>query len=309
LVLETLHRDSIGDHDAFMSLGMDSLMSISLCSQLEAAYGININYRNFWTHASVQRLTDLIQGTTDRRNKPLAKSLLTLHGNADAPTVLVCFHCAGGNPAMFFDWQQVLPPDMALLAIQVPGRGELYDEARPESVGQLIASIGPYFFERLNGKQFYFAGHSMGGILAYEMAQHLAKQYHIEASKLFILASIAPDAASAKTDFVHAAKDNMETLFPSYSLVMEQSIKDDLVALLLDDLGLLDDYRCLPDKAVPLNIISLRGQQDRVVNADDIAGWAKLALQYEQHTIDANHINILHAEAALTLIKQHLRHQ
>ena len=307
MVQEALGRDTVADNDAFMSLGMDSLMSIGLCKELESVFRVSIDYRNFWTHASVQRLSDLILGTTDRRSKPLAKTLVSLHGRPDAPKKLVCFHCAGGNPAMFYDWQRVLPPDMALLAVQIPGRGALYDEATPATINALVESLTPYFFERLQGKQFYFVGHSMGGIVAYEMAQSLARLHQLTAAGLLVLASMAPAAVCQKTDFATGARDNLATLFPTYQQAIDPEVKANLVTLLLSDLSLLDTYRQQSEPPVLLPIISVVGNQDVVVDAAAMQGWETLSSHYRHHAVEADHSSILSNEAVFELVQQHLK--
>jgi surfactin synthase thioesterase subunit len=228
-----------------------------------------------------------------------------LHGRPAAPKKLVCFHCAGGNPAMFYDWQRVLTPDMALLAVQIPGRGELYDEATPATISELVESLTPYFFERLQGKQFYFVGHSMGGIVAYEMAQSLARQHQLTAAGLLVLASMAPAAVSQKTDFAASARDNPGSLFPAYQQAIEPSVKANLVELLLNDLNLLDTYRHHAGQSVPLPIISVLGSQDKVVDAAAMHGWEKLASRYQHHVAVADHSSILSNEAVFEIV-QHL---
>jgi medium-chain acyl-[acyl-carrier-protein] hydrolase len=85
---------------------------------------------------------------------------------------LFCFHHAGGGAAAFRTWPQALPPELEVCAIQLPGRANRLREPAftsvPSLVEALTAQLEPYLT-----LPFAFFGHSMGAVLAMEVARAL----------------------------------------------------------------------------------------------------------------------------------------
>lgn len=87
---------------------------------------------------------------------------------ADAPR-LICFPHAGGSASYFFDFSRLLAPDIEVLAVQYPGRQDRVAERPPESLaelGDLVSAV----LEPLTCRRTAFFGHSMGSVLAFEVA-------------------------------------------------------------------------------------------------------------------------------------------
>jgi pyochelin biosynthetic protein PchC len=306
LVQEALQRDAIGDNAPFSALGMDSLMSASLCKDIERAFGVELDYRTLWAHASVQRLSEWIEGKNRNQAGLLTKSLVSLHGDPSAPRKVVCFPCAGGSPAMFHGWGALVPSDVELLALQIPGQRELSSQDVPVTIEQYVAAVSPHVHERLRGNELHFVGHSMGAIVAYELARHLSASYGMMPVQLFAIASMAPEAAGRKTDFVASARDNLSVLFPSYSQPMESSVRDDLVELLMRDLKLLDSYEFDGENFAKLDIVGVLGAQDKALERQDMEGWARLSERHEQHLVEGDHVSVLNAQATLEILGRRL---
>jgi medium-chain acyl-[acyl-carrier-protein] hydrolase len=92
--------------------------------------------------------------------------------NPHATIRLFCFPYAGGGSATYRDWQQKMPADIEVAAVQLPGREWRIEEPLISDMKALAAdaleSIRPFL-----DKPYALLGTSMGGTLIFELARLL----------------------------------------------------------------------------------------------------------------------------------------
>lgn len=85
---------------------------------------------------------------------------------------LICFPYAGAGASVFGRWPASFPPDVEIIAVQLPGRESRISEPVAgnlrDYVSPLVDAIAP-----LSDKPMAFFGHSMGALLAFDTAQAL----------------------------------------------------------------------------------------------------------------------------------------
>lgn len=86
---------------------------------------------------------------------------------------LFCFAHAGGGPSLFRPWRDKLAPDSLVRPVQLPGRESRLDEPPFRQMADLIPplceALEPYL-----SQPYALFGHSMGAIVAYEVARRLS---------------------------------------------------------------------------------------------------------------------------------------
>lgn len=97
-------------------------------------------------------------------------------------TRLVCFPFAGDAlPASAFRrWQRHLQHETALWVVRYPGRAERMDDPHPEAVEDLVSELADAF-RRERAAPTLFLGHSMGALVAFELARRLRDSLHAPA--------------------------------------------------------------------------------------------------------------------------------
>jgi surfactin synthase thioesterase subunit len=98
---------------------------------------------------------------------------------ADAPDGAVRLFAiphAGGAAAMYRGWEELLPADIALQAVQLPGRQDRRFERMHTDIEPLVEAFGEALAAELDDRPFALFGHSMGGLLAYRMAVELERR-------------------------------------------------------------------------------------------------------------------------------------
>src|SRR5689334_10708959 len=100
----------------------------------------------------------------------------------DARVRLLCIPHAGGGPAFFARWIAELSPAAEVCLVHLPGRESRFGEPPVDDLDHIAARVATEANE-LNDRPLALFGHSMGAVLAYEVAQRLlAEPVHLFAS-------------------------------------------------------------------------------------------------------------------------------
>lgn len=92
----------------------------------------------------------------------------------DAALRLICFPHAGGGAASFHPFAALLPPAIEMMAVQLPGRETRLGEAPFRAMAPLVEAVQRGIAPVLD-KPFAFFGHSMGALVAFELARALRR--------------------------------------------------------------------------------------------------------------------------------------
>jgi surfactin synthase thioesterase subunit len=99
---------------------------------------------------------------------------------------LFCFHCAGGSSNMFSKWEF---PGIDVVGIDLPGRGIRVNEPFLNQFDKAVEDLANKVISLRNRSETWGVfGHSMGGLLAYEVSRRL-QEYKVQCR---ILSGINP---------------------------------------------------------------------------------------------------------------------
>ncbi|WP_309032573.1 thioesterase II family protein, partial [Streptomyces alfalfae] len=130
--------------------------------------------------------------------------LRRFHPAPDAPVRLVCFPHAGGSATFYFPVSAALQSDSDVTALQYPGRQDRRSEPNVDDIGVLADRIAPVVAP-LFDRPVVFFGHSMGAIIAFEVARRLQERGHTPAM-LFASGRRAP--STRREENVHQRDDD-----------------------------------------------------------------------------------------------------
>jgi len=85
---------------------------------------------------------------------------------------LFCFPYAGAGASVFRTWAGLLPPELEVVAVQLPGRESRLREPPLTRLEDLIEALSSVLARYLD-RPFAFFGHSLGGLISYELAHRL----------------------------------------------------------------------------------------------------------------------------------------
>src|SRR3954453_3800140 len=179
---------------------------------------------------------------------------------------LFCFPYAGGSAQVFRTWSEALPADVEVCAVQLPGRERRSSETpirRAALAVEMLASA----LSRYLDKTFAMFGHSMGAMLAYEVARRLSAEFGCAPDHLFVSGHRAPHLPSRRRPLHHLADDafiaGVRALNGTPREVFEHpELVELLLPMLRADFELLETYVELPGPRLSCPITALGGNAD-----------------------------------------------
>ena len=210
---------------------------------------------------------------------------------------LYCFSYAGGSPGQFLDWQAALGPQVEVCAIQLPGRGARFSEAPCSSLPQLVDTLAAVLAAEPD-LPFAFFGHSLGGLIAFELARRLAAGGHAMPQHLFISGCAAPRERAPRVPVRTLDDAALLRKLAHYNgtppeLLAHAELMELLLPAIRADFALADDYVYRPGPPLALPLTILAGRADRIDRAGAVDGWARESTgPCRVHWFDGDHFFI-----------------
>jgi surfactin synthase thioesterase subunit len=226
----------------------------------------------------------------------------------------VCFHHAGGGAGAYLSWLRLAPPDVEIYAVRLPGReSRLAEPVHTEPSAAIAEAVDVVRPLATGDVPWALYGHSMGGILAYEVYQELTGQGAPEPVFLAIGATPAPRRHAGNPTRLpagHGEQDLMNILRDYAGTPPEVFDNPEFLQLVLRvleaDFTLFDSYRPqLPPKQVRCPLLAFGGAHDAVVPADDVAAWKECAAgPFDYQLLDSGHFFVeSHASTVLDALE------
>jgi medium-chain acyl-[acyl-carrier-protein] hydrolase len=200
--------------------------------------------------------------------------------NRRASVRLFCFPYAGGGDSIFRSWQQSVSDTIEVCPVQLPGRGSRITESFCTDINQLVRDAGQALAPYLD-KPFALFGHSMGALIAFELAQHLRSKYSAQPVHLFASGRCSPQITNEPFDLKQFDSELPEML-RRYNGTPEEALEDpELMELVLPvlraDLVLCKSYIYTPQPPFSFPITAFGGLDDHGVPRRYIEGWREHA--------------------------------
>jgi medium-chain acyl-[acyl-carrier-protein] hydrolase len=235
---------------------------------------------------------------------------VTLFANPSTAKVrLFCFPYAGAGASAYYRWSRDLAPEIAVHAIQLPGREGRLTEPLLSNAGEIVreilAAIEPFL-----DRPYAFFGHSMGTVLAFETARQLHAHPPV---RLFVSGREAPHLPHRGTP-IHTLPDAeflAETVrrydgIPS-AILAEPDLVKLFVPILRSDLKSIETYGYVGGPRLSSGITVLHGMDDRGT-PEEMRAWGNHTDgEFDYREIPGGHFFIQTArEQVLDVIRQAL---
>jgi medium-chain acyl-[acyl-carrier-protein] hydrolase len=199
--------------------------------------------------------------------------------NPEAETCLFLFPYAGGGPAVFNKWVSEFPSNTESWIAHYPGRGSRHHETPIKQISALAENLF-HAIQPLLSKPFVFFGHSLGGLVAFELARHLRRKDLPQPQILFISGCGAPHLPDPHPP-IHSLPDMefLKSLQQLNGIPAELSHQPDVMQFLLPslraDFEAVELYGYVSDEApLPIPIVAFGGSHDPRLSRERIDGWA-----------------------------------
>ena len=289
------------------SLGMDSLMATELRKKIETQFQIYVPVE-FLAELNLEQFTAqllcLIEKSGDRSNQNQPKSSLNLSSadnwlvrcqtKSPARYRLFCFPYAGGGASIFNNWETELPPEVEIVAVQLPGRENRLSESPLTRLKQLIKTLFPIIIPQLD-LPFALFGHSLGAWIAFELIRELRRQKLSLPTHFFVSGSKAPQFMDLNPPihrlpdekFIAKIKDFQGT---PEAVLQDTRLMEAYIPALRADFAILETYFYANQAPLNFPITAFGGNHDAQISATELRSWQQqTSSKFDQQMFNGGH--------------------
>jgi medium-chain acyl-[acyl-carrier-protein] hydrolase len=202
-------------------------------------------------------------------------------------------------------WQDHLPMDIEVWALEYPGHESRYREPLVASATELAAQISKQIVKVVKGP-FALFGHSMGSLIAYETLKLLKRDYDLEPKTLFVSGFSAPQLPPFRPPLRDLPEADFRKEIAKYGGTPAEILADEefmqfVSPLLRNDMGLCEIYEF--DRGHPINvpIVAFGGYNDPIVPWHRLLAWSeRTAERFEAFLLPGEHFFIRAAAPEIT---------
>ncbi|MEN9520946.1 MAG: hypothetical protein RLZZ381_3534 [Cyanobacteriota bacterium] len=199
------------------------------------------------------------------------------HPRHNAKLRLFCFPYAGGGASTFSSWSTSLTSEVEICPIELPGHGYRFSEPLLNQLEPLIRKLACALLPYLD-KPFAFFGHSMGGLISFELAHILREDYNLSPVHLFISGRHAPQIPESKPPIHHLTEpkflNELGRLNGTPREVLENTeLMELFLPVLRADFAAIETYIYTPKPRLNCPITVLGGLQDFEVSCEKLEAW------------------------------------
>ncbi|MTJ51626.1 thioesterase [Anabaena sp. UHCC 0253] len=217
--------------------------------------------------------------------------------NPQAKIRLFCLPYAGGSATVFRTWPDYLPSSIEVCPLELPGRGRqmrlpLYTKMQL-LVKEIAQNISPYL-----DKPFAIFGHSMGGLVSFELTRLLRSDYGLTPLHLFIAARNAPQVTPTKKPIYNLPDPEFWQEIRNFNGTPDDVMKNTeimklFLPILRADFTVLDTYIYTHQPAFDFPISVFGGLKDQEFTDYELEAWCEQTIApFSLQMIDGDHFFI-----------------
>jgi medium-chain acyl-[acyl-carrier-protein] hydrolase len=227
--------------------------------------------------------------------------------NPQAGLRLFCFPYGGGGAAAFRTWQDYFPATIEVCPVQIPGREERLNEPCFTSLISLVENIA----EQLSGlfdKPFAFFGHSLGAMIAFELARQLRKEQVAQPIHVFASGRRAPQIPDSGPRIYDLPAHEFVAFLRQLNFVRQELLERtkllELIApILRADYEMVQTYSYVPEAPFDFPITAFGGAGDFVENGEALEAWrGQTRGPFTLHIFPGDHFFVHSSQPALLAV-------
>ena len=228
--------------------------------------------------------------------------LLRLQQNPDPELRLFCLPYAGGSASVYRQWHRLVPSGIEICAVELPGRGRRMGEPAFQFLAPLVRALAGAI-EPVLDRPFALFGHSMGGLIAFELARWLQELGGPQPRRLFVSATSAPGPRLADPPVHHASDAEVRNRLRSLNGTPRELLEDDelmdlMIPIVRTDFSVVETHEHGAGLPLDVPITVFGGLDDRTVRPAALAGWRAQSTAGSRLRLFPGDHFFLHAAAA-----------
>jgi surfactin synthase thioesterase subunit len=224
------------------------------------------------------------------------------HGNSMARARFFCFPYVGGGSSIYRGWSGDESKEVEIIPVELPGRDKRMLE---EPFSRLLPLVGALAEALPRDKPFAFFGHSMGALIAFELACELHRRGSELPFCLFVSGAGAPQVPRRSPPRHVLPDDELVAELRDLGGTPEEVLQDSgMMELFLPtiraDFAIVETYQHAQSNILGCPIIVLRGDEDRETTREDALAWRlQTSSSFRLHTFHGGHFFLHSAKSAI----------
>lgn len=222
--------------------------------------------------------------------------------NPRADIRLFCFPYAGGSAMTYRTWPDLLPKNIEVYPVELPGRGSRMSEPPYRNMTPLVHDLGVALKPYLD-KPYAFWGHSMGALIGFELARLFRRWQLPGPLQLFASGHTAPPVKSSHPPIYNLPEAEflieLRHLEGTPEAVLNnQELMQLLIPMLRADFEVNETYCYVPEPPLDCPITVYGGANDRDVNLESLEAWREqTTAEFARHLFAGGHFFLQSAQS------------
>lgn len=203
-------------------------------------------------------------------------------GPSEARLRLVCFPYAGGGTVPYRRWRTYLPGSIDLVPFALPGHDGRMNEQLFTEIAPLANAVAAEIEHTEEASMpFVLLGHSMGALLAFEVARSMRRSGRPMPQLLVLTGFPSPDAIVVKQPLHRLTDDELLSALQTRYGGIPTAVRENaelwnlLAPISRADFRMIETYRYIEEPPLDVPLLVLGGTQDPAVPPDRLMGWRR----------------------------------
>ncbi|MEU5942911.1 thioesterase domain-containing protein [Micromonospora sp. NPDC047548] len=212
-------------------------------------------------------------------------------GRTGGAELLLCLPPAGAGPSSFRDWPAYLPAALEMQVLALPGREARIGEPPEFTLDQVVDAV----WQRA-GRPFAMYGHSLGGLLAFEVVRELRRRGGPMPRRLYLGATRPPHLPKTMAELADAPEQELLARVATMGglpdvVRMNQELLEIFIPALRADLRWLSRYAYRDEEPLRVPLVCLAGRGDVDAGPSQMREWARHTTEeFALQSVDSGHM-------------------
>jgi medium-chain acyl-[acyl-carrier-protein] hydrolase len=232
----------------------------------------------------------------------------------DVPVLrLFCFPHVGAGASAFNLWRpEWMPGNVELWMVRLPGREQRLSEAPFHRMEPLVEALYEVMLPQLNGP-YAFYGHSLGAIVAFEMARKIQRQGGQGPVRLVVSAHTAPQLGLCRPVLYNLPDKEFLAALRRFAGTPDEVVaNEDLMSIMMvalrADFEVDETYNYQAGEPLGCPISAFGGLDDPDVSQADLEAWRTHTSQnFSLHMMEGDHFFIFRSSDFVLRLSQELK--